>query len=253
LEELARVIESVMIFVLGFLAASLCGLLLLPAVNARAARLSRRRIESRLPLSLSEVAAEKDYLRAQFAVTQRRLERRVEAVTAHRHADLAAIGARTLEAAALARTVEDRDATLREREAAMSATRATLSAVERDLERVRQDAAIEAATLQVLEEAHREVLDDLFAARDAQAPLQERPAQAAAQSGVPDLTATLVAERETLRASLAAAEEALAEVMARREGEAADLRRRISDVADSLLQRERLPPATAFPLPAQPN
>ena len=242
-----------MIFVLGFLAASLCGLLLLPAVNARAARLSRRRIESRLPLSLSEVAAEKDYLRAQFAVTQRRLERRVEAVTAHRHADLAAIGARTLEAAALARTVEDRDATLRERAGALTAPPATLSAVERDLERVRQDAAIEAATLQVLEEAHREVLDDLFAARDAQAPLQERPAQAAAQSGVPDLTAALVAERETLRASLAAAEEALAEVMARREGEAADLRRRISDVADSLLQRERLPPATAFPLPAQPN
>ena len=62
-----------MIFALGFLAASLCGLLLLPAVNARAARLSRRRIEARLPLSLSEVAAEKDYLRAQFAVTQRRL------------------------------------------------------------------------------------------------------------------------------------------------------------------------------------
>lgn len=242
-----------MIFALGFLAASLCALLLLPAVNARAARLSERRIASRLPLSLAEVAAEKDYLRAQFAVTQRRLERKVEAVTAHRHADLATIGSRTLEAATLARTVEDRDVTLSEREAAITATRETLNAVERDLEKARQDAALGSATLQVLEEAHREILDDLFAVRDGHSVTGEAVDPMGTGSGVPDLTATLVAERETLRASLAVAEEALAQVMARREGEAADLRRRISDVADSLMQRERLPPATAFSLPSQPN
>ena len=106
-----------MIFALGFLAAALCALLLLPAVNARALRLSRRRIEARLPLTVAEVAAEKDHLRAEFAVARRRLERRVEAVHAARHADMAAIGARTLEAAALSREVEARDATLRERQA----------------------------------------------------------------------------------------------------------------------------------------
>ncbi|MCJ2034714.1 hypothetical protein [Methylobacterium sp. J-068] len=247
-----------MIFALGFLAASLFALLLLPAVNARAARLSQRRIEARLPLSISEVAAEKDYLRAQFAVAQRRLERKVEAVNAHRHADLAAIGARTLEAAALTRTVESRDATLSEREAVIAATRETLSSVERDLATARQDAALGIATLKVLEEAHRDVLDDLLAARDARmgppmATGAGAPEAGDTVTGVPDLTATLVAERETLRASLAAAEEALAQLMVRREGEAADLRRRISDVADSLMQRERLPAATAFTVPAQPN
>jgi hypothetical protein len=253
LSERSRVIETVMIFALGFLAASLCALLLLPAVNARAARLSERRVEARLPLSISEVTAEKDYLRAQFAVAQRRLERKVEAVKAHRHADLAAIGARTMEAAALTRTVEARDATLSEREAALAATRASLSDVERDLEAARQDTALGLATLQVLEQAHQEVLDDLLAARVGQAGPEAGAAVAPIASEVPDLTATLVAERETLRASLAAAEEALAEVMARREGEAADLRRRISDVADSLMQRERLPPVSAYPMPAQAN
>jgi hypothetical protein len=251
LSERFRVIETVMIFALGFLAASLCALLLLPAVNARAARLSERRIAARLPLSISEVAAEKDYLRAQFAVAQRRLERKVEAVQAHRHADLAAIGTRTMEAAALTRTIEARDATLSEREAVLAATRATLSDVERDLEAARQDTALGLATLQVLEQAHQEVLDDLIAARSAPADAASLPA--AARSEVPDLTATLVAERETLRASLTAAEDALAEVMARREGEAADLRRRISDVADSLMQRDRLPPAAAFTIPARSN
>jgi hypothetical protein len=253
LQERVRVIETVMIFALGFLAASLCGLLLLPAVNARAARLSRRRIEARLPLSLSEVAAEKDYLRAQFAVTQRRLERRVEAVTAHRHADLATIGARTLEAAALARTVESREASLSEREADIAATRATLGAVERDLDAARQESALGVATLQVLEDAHRDALDDLFAARTERAAVSASELRDTTTTGVPDLTAELVAERKTLRASLAAAEEALAEVMARREGESADLRRRISDVADSLMQRERLPPVAAFTMPARSN
>ena len=58
-----------MIFALGFLAASLCGLLLLPALNARAARLERRRAEARLPLSPAEIAAERDFLRAQFALS----------------------------------------------------------------------------------------------------------------------------------------------------------------------------------------
>ena len=247
--ERVRVIETVMIFALGFLAASLCALLLLPAVNARAARLSQRRIEARLPLSISEVAAEKDYLRAQFAVTQRRLERKVEAVSAHRHADLAAIGARTLEAAALTRTVEARDATLREREAVLAATRETLGTAERDLEAARQEAAVGVATLQVLEEAHRDLLDDLLAARTG----PSAPGNpAASEPGVEDLTATLLAERETLRASLAAAEQALADVIGRHEGEAADLRRRISDVADQILQRDRLPPATAF-MPARSN
>jgi hypothetical protein len=253
LSERFRVIETVMIFALGFLAASLCALLLLPAVNARAARLSARRIEARLPLSISEVAAEKDFLRAQFAVVQRRLERQVEAVRAHRQADLAAIGARTMEAAALTRTVEARDTTLSEREAALAATRATLGDVERDLEAARQDTALGLATLQVLEQAHQEVLDDLLTARSAQVRSDPAGTPATAGSEVPDLTAALVAERETLRASLAAAEEALAEVMARREGEAADLRRRISDVAESLMQRDRLPPASAFSIPARSN
>ncbi len=68
-----------MIFGLGFLLASLCALIALPTVNARATRLARRRIEATLPVSTAEVAAERDHLRAEFAVAQRRLERRVEA------------------------------------------------------------------------------------------------------------------------------------------------------------------------------
>lgn len=234
-----------MIFALGFLAASLCALLLLPAVNARAARLSRRRIEARLPLSVSEVAAEKDYLRAQFAVAQRRLERKVEAVQANRHADLAAIGARTLEIASLART-------LAEREANLAATQANLDGVSRDLETVRGESALGLATLQVLEEAHRDVLEDLRAIRHIRDTASDPDGVApGTDADLADRHRALVAERETLRASLAAAEEALAQAMARRDGDTDDLRRRISDVAETLMQRERLPKTAAFPMTAQ--
>lgn len=234
-----------MIFALGFLAASLCALLLLPAVNARAARLSRRRIEARLPLSVSEVAAEKDYLRAQFAVAQRRLERRVESVQANRHADLAAIGARTLEIASLARTLEAREASL-------ATTQADLDGTARDLETVRGESALGLATLQVLEEAHRDVLDDLRAirhTRDAASPPPEGVAPGPDQD-LADRHRALIAERETLRARLAAAEDSLAQAMARPDGDTDDLRRRISEVADTLMQRERLPRTAAFPMTA---
>ena len=68
-------VETVMIFALGFLAATLIALLIVPALNARAERLARRRAEAMFPLSISELTAEKDHLRAEFAVLQRRIER----------------------------------------------------------------------------------------------------------------------------------------------------------------------------------
>ncbi len=147
-----------MIFALGFLAASLCGLLLLPALNTRAARLERRRAEARLPLSPAEIAAERDFLRAQFAVQQRRLERRVETVEARRQADMAAIGAGTMRVAALARDVAARDAEIAQ---AQAKTRE----LETELALARDDGSASLATLQALEDAHADLLDSLLALR----------------------------------------------------------------------------------------
>lgn len=228
-----------MIFALGFLAASLCGLLLLPALNARAARLARRRAEARLPLSPAEIAAERDFLRAQFAVQQRRLERRVETVQAKRHADLAAIGAGAMRAAALARDVAARDAEIAQ---AQAKTRE----LETELASAREDGTASVATLRVLEEAHADLLDSLLAVRQGRRAEQTPAGNADAN---PD---ALAAERDDLRASLKAAEEALAQTLADRQGgverENADLRRRISEVADALTGQDRMPRAT-FPAP----
>ncbi|WP_147306452.1 hypothetical protein [Methylovirgula sp. 4M-Z18] len=67
-----------MIFALGFLAAGFLAILALPAIAGRAMRLSQRRLEMLMPLSVDEVIAERDQLRAEFAVQQRRLEQKAD-------------------------------------------------------------------------------------------------------------------------------------------------------------------------------
>ena len=70
--------EGVLYFVLGFLAAALIALMISPAIWNRAVLLTKRRIESSVPLTLNEVQADKDQLRAEFAMSTRRLELSIE-------------------------------------------------------------------------------------------------------------------------------------------------------------------------------
>lgn len=74
------VIENVMYFVLGLLVAGLLALIILPAVWRRAVRLTKKRIEAATPMTMAEFRADKDQLRAEFALSTRRLEMNVEAL-----------------------------------------------------------------------------------------------------------------------------------------------------------------------------
>jgi hypothetical protein len=65
--------EFFMYGAIGFLAASLMALAFLPAVHHRAQRLLRKRYDE-LPLSIQEMRAEKDQIRAGFAAATRGLE-----------------------------------------------------------------------------------------------------------------------------------------------------------------------------------
>jgi len=75
-------VEPLMYFALGALAAGLFALAILPLVHARAVRLAARRIEANLPLSLKQIRADKDLLRAEFAVAAWRYERTIEQLKA---------------------------------------------------------------------------------------------------------------------------------------------------------------------------
>ena len=58
-------IEAFMFAGIGFLAASLPALVIIPRVHARAERLLMRQIEASVPLSIAEIQADKDHLRAE--------------------------------------------------------------------------------------------------------------------------------------------------------------------------------------------
>ena len=71
-------IEPIMYLAIGFLVSMLFGLMVLPLVHNRAVRLTTRRLEAATPISMAEIQADKDQLRAEFAMSARRLEMSVE-------------------------------------------------------------------------------------------------------------------------------------------------------------------------------
>jgi chromosome segregation ATPase len=85
-------IEPAMYLGIGFLVASLFGLIFIPLVHARAVRLTVRRMEAATPLSMAEIQADKDQLRAEFAMSTRRLEMSVEQLKAKSTSQLAELG-----------------------------------------------------------------------------------------------------------------------------------------------------------------
>ena len=90
-----------MYFALGFLIAGLLTLLILPAFWRRAVRLSTRRLEMQLPLSMDEIVAERDQLRAGFALEHRHVEQRAEDLAEGHARDLAELGRRSTRIGAL--------------------------------------------------------------------------------------------------------------------------------------------------------
>lgn len=71
-------IEVAMYIGMGLLAGCLIAVAVVPLVHERAVRLTVRRLEATLPHSIAEIEADKDLLRAEFAMSTRRLEITVE-------------------------------------------------------------------------------------------------------------------------------------------------------------------------------
>ncbi|TIP95984.1 MAG: hypothetical protein E5X58_00180 [Mesorhizobium sp.] len=85
-------VQSVLFFVLGFLCAGFVALMIAPAIWRRAVTLTRKRIEGSMPLTLAEIQAEKDRIRAEFAMSTRRLEMSVKALREKSAEQLVEIG-----------------------------------------------------------------------------------------------------------------------------------------------------------------
>lgn len=151
-------IETAMVFVLGFVVAALLSLALMGAVWRRAVRLTTRRVENAIPMSMAEIKAEKDQVRAEYALAIRRTE--IEAERLREAANL-----QTIEIARRTETIRDLNAELDARaariaglegakaslEEALAESRATVAAKIEELARgaahlAEREAAFEALT-----------------------------------------------------------------------------------------------------------
>jgi len=126
-------IEAIMFFALGFLAASLIALVLLSAVWHRAVRLTTRRIEGAIPVSMAEIQADKDQLRAEFAMSTRRLETGVEQLKLKTTEQLAEIGRKSETIRLLKNEAEEKSAAITALEAQERTLRERLRSTEEEL------------------------------------------------------------------------------------------------------------------------
>jgi chromosome segregation ATPase len=125
-------IEPVMYFGIGFLVAALLGLLFIPLVHNRAVRLTMRRLEAATPLSIAEIRADKDQLRAEFAMSTRRLEMSVAQMKTKTTSQLADLGKKTDAINQLKKELGEKSATIFALEARDKTLREQLRATEEE-------------------------------------------------------------------------------------------------------------------------
>ena len=128
----AFVIETIMYVGIGFLVASLLGLAIIPLVHNRSARLTARRLEAATPFSMAEIQADKDQLRAEFAMSTRRLELSVEQLKTRSTTQLGELGKKSEAISILKRELGDKTAAIEELEAREKALREQLHATEKE-------------------------------------------------------------------------------------------------------------------------
>ncbi|HXF90145.1 MAG TPA: hypothetical protein VNK48_17490 [Xanthobacteraceae bacterium] len=137
-------IEQIMIFAIGFLAASLLALLLMPLVHNRAVRLTVKRLDAAAPVSMMELQAEKDQLRAEFAMSARRLELLIEHLKAENASQFAELGKRADAINLFKLEINEKDSQIR-------ALQARQSELEHQLAATREELAAKTASLAELE------------------------------------------------------------------------------------------------------
>ena len=139
-------IEPIMFVGIGFLLAGLLVIGVIPLVHARAVRLTTRRLEALNPLSMAEFQADKDLLRAEFAMSTHRLEMQVEEIKAKATDYLTEVGKKS---EAIGRLKLE----LGEKTAALLALGAKERQLADDLESTQADLAVKGGALEETERA----------------------------------------------------------------------------------------------------
>lgn len=146
---LTLLVEPTMYFAVGFLLAALLSLPFLGVAHRRAERLTKQRLNSLLPMSVKELQAEKDLLRAEFAASAQRFASTVEDMRAKTAVQQAEIGRQ-------GGTVATLKSELGEKAKTIGALEAREAALKQKLRATEQEHALKSVNL---EDARRALLD----------------------------------------------------------------------------------------------
>lgn len=141
-------VQSVLLFSLGFLCAAFLALMIAPAIWRRAVALTRKRIEASVPLTLNEIQADKDRMRAEFAMSTRRLEMSVKSFREKAAAQVAEINRNRQELKHLSEARDVKALALSQLETQATALRRELGQREQQLEQVSERLAEAEQTLE---------------------------------------------------------------------------------------------------------
>ena len=125
-------VEPIMYLAIGFLVSMLVGLMIVPLVHNRAVRLTTRRMEAATPLSMAEIQADKDQLRAEFAMSARRLEMSVDQLKNKTTSQLAELGKKSDAINRMKLELGEKNATIFSLEAREKAVKEQLRATEEE-------------------------------------------------------------------------------------------------------------------------
>jgi chromosome segregation ATPase len=125
-------IEPIMYLAIGFLVSMLFGLMIVPLVHNRAVRLTTKRLEAATPLSMAEIQADKDQLRAEFAMSARRLEMSVDQLKNKTTSQLAELGKKSDAINRMKIELGEKNATIFSLEAREKAVKEQLRATEEE-------------------------------------------------------------------------------------------------------------------------
>src|ERR1700739_2781188 len=125
-------IEPIMYLAIGFLVSMLFGLMIVPLVHNRAVRLTTRRLEAATPMSMGEIQADKDQLRAEFAMSARRLEMSVDQLKHKTTSQLAELGKKSDAINRMKIELGEKNATIFSLEAREKAVKEQLRATEEE-------------------------------------------------------------------------------------------------------------------------
>ncbi len=215
-------IEPIMYVGIGFLVAGLLVIGVIPMVHARAVRLTQRRIEAMTPLSMAEIQADKDQLRAEFAMSTRRLEMSVDQMKAKTSSQLAEIGKKSEAVGRLKIELGEKAATLFATEARATTLSEELQATQGEL----------AARTEALEARERKLAET--SAELAKFTTQFHETSLTADSQRVELVA-LTAQAEVLRNQIEGSEKEITGLQARLEAQTAE-----AEAANRQLGEERI-------------